>query len=204
MVDERDIGLAETWAGLVRTAEDHLSEVLFHPALEQLLDSAEADHAVSQEAARLRNIMLFEENQDVSDSELTQCNRKGERVMPTQRCAAPNAKGDQCGRLTRRGCYCFTHMRSLLGLQIKDSQNPLAGKGLFTAVARKKGEEVARYTGDRLRGSPDPDFKGSLYVAQLDEATFIDAARTNAGIATLLLRCCQLLLRCCQLLLRSC
>jgi len=191
MVDERDIGegsawhLSKTdsvkkdldsgnqWLNSFYKFQAFLTKVIFHPA--------ECDHAVSQEATRLNNLLQFEQNCDVTEDELTQCNSKGERVMPSQQCAAPTAKGEQCKRRTKVGCYCYTHTRVVLGLKVAKSNIEGAGRGLFTAVARKAGEEVCRYTGDRIRGVENPEFKGSLYVAQLDKNTFIDAARTNAG-----------------------
>jgi transposase InsO family protein len=144
---------------------------------------AGAHPGLAQERARIRNLLLFEQNQDVSEEALTKCNKHGERVMPSQQCAAPNAKGEQCKKRTCAGAFCYAHLKKLLGLRILPSEIPQAGKGLFTTVARKKGETVTTYTGDRLIGKTNPDFKGSMYVIQLNSRgdAFVDAARTNAS-----------------------
>jgi len=192
MVDEREIGGGSAWAATVFPAdadvdwgenwikvtqgfEDYLTN-LFFPDLGVI-----ANHAVSQEAVRLNNLLQFEQNQDISDEDLTPCNRKGVRVMPSQQCAAPTAKGEQCGKRTSVGAYCWVHLKKILGLSIRKSHIQGAGKGLFAAKDFAAGEEVCRYTGDRIKGKTNPNFKGSMYVAQLDNRIFIDAARTNTA-----------------------
>jgi len=152
VVDERDFGSGSAWLAELKNYEDTLTRILFEDG--NGAASSSADHAVGGEATRLRNLLQFEQNQDVDEDDLTQCNRKGERIMPTQRCAGAALKGEQCARKTRIGAYCYTHNARLLGLKIKKSLDPTAGRGLFTTIARKKDEEVCRYTGDRFATTP--------------------------------------------------
>ena len=103
----------------------------------------------------------------------------GERVTPTQRCVADNAKGEQCGAKTAKGRYCHNHMRLKEGLRVTKSTIAAAGLGLFAARDFKKGEHIADYTGDRL--ALRADSIGGAYVLQMTKREGIDAARTNAG-----------------------
>jgi hypothetical protein len=99
--------------------------------------------------------------------------------MGTRRCAANTKAGMQCKALTRHGEYCWIHLAQLRGVRIKSSTVPRAGKALFAARNHKKGDEVARYTGDTvLTGG---DHGGSHYVLELSERISIDAARTDTA-----------------------
>lgn len=71
--------------------------------------------------------------------------------MPCRRCSAIKPDGTQC-RLTTcvRFPYCWIHLKSINGLVVKTSTVPGAGKGLFTTVARQRGDVILRYTGERL------------------------------------------------------
>jgi len=189
LVDERDFGGGSAMEAQLQRAEEYLTASLFTDEDSDTESEEEVDEekyerpqpAVSpEEQTRLKNLLLFEENQDIAEEDLTPCNRKGERITPTQRCAAYNAKGKSCGNKTRIGCFCYTHMRQLLGLRV--SKSGIAGMGLYTAIPRSKGDTITKYTGDRISGNTDPDFKGSMYVFQVDKQTFIDAARKNAAL----------------------
>ena len=103
----------------------------------------------------------------------------GEVRMGARRCAATTKAGVQCKAQTRHGEYCWIHLAQLRGVRIKMSEIPEAGKGLYAARDFKKGDIVARYTGDQVPTGGDHD--GSAYVLELSEAVSIDAARTNTA-----------------------
>ena len=103
----------------------------------------------------------------------------GEVRMGTRRYAASTKAGVQCKAQTRHGEYCWIHLAQLRGVRIKASEIPRAGKGLYAARDFKKGDLVARYTGDQVSTGGDHD--GSAYVLELSEVVSIDAARTNTA-----------------------
>ena len=99
--------------------------------------------------------------------------------MGARRCAANTKAGVQCKAQTRHGEYCWIHLAQLRGVRIKASGIPGADKGLHAAQRFRKGEVVARYTGDAVPTGGDHD--GSAYVLELSEAVSIDAARTDTA-----------------------
>jgi hypothetical protein len=103
----------------------------------------------------------------------------GEVRMGARRCAASTKAGVQCTAQTRHGEYCWIHLAQLRGVRIKMSEIPQADKGLYAARDFKKGNIVARYTGDQVPTGGDHD--GSAYVLELSEAVSIDAARTDTA-----------------------
>jgi len=103
----------------------------------------------------------------------------GEVRMGTRRCAATTRAGAQCRALTRHGEYCWVHLAQLRGVRIKASTIPAAGKALYAARDFKKGDVVARYTGDTV--ATGGDHGGSAYVLELSEEVSIDAARTDTA-----------------------
>jgi hypothetical protein len=104
-------------------------------------------------------------------------NQAGIRVMPTQRCTASTKTGGHCRALTRRGQYCWNHLRTIDGLRIKASSIPGAGLGLFAEKDFPALSHLTRYTGD-YRRTQDGRI-GGYYFLQLTNAKSIDAARTN-------------------------
>ena len=109
-------------------------------------------------------------------------NAQGSIVMPTVRCTADKATGGQCTGITKKGQYCWVHLRTVEGLRIKKSNVPGAGLGLFAAKAYTQGALICKYTGDRIIADfRDNDEIGGPYYLErkLDEAT--DAARTDCG-----------------------
>ena len=104
-------------------------------------------------------------------------NAHGTRVMPTQRCAAENKTGGQCGSRTAKGRYCHVHMRTLEGVRV--TQSPIAGMGLFATRDFKSGEHISDYTGDELLLTSDR--VGGTYALALTQRRAVDAARTNTG-----------------------
>jgi len=104
-------------------------------------------------------------------------NAHGARVTPTQRCAADNKSGEQCGCRTAKGRHCHVHMRLHDGLRVM--QSPIAGMGLFASRDFRCGEHITDYTGDELVLSHDR--VGGPYALALTQRKAIDAARTNTA-----------------------
>jgi hypothetical protein len=145
------------------------------------LQAASADSAAvvarraAQDAART-NVPLAADRPPV--------NKKGEVVMPSQRCTADKRDGTQCKGWTRHGEFCWGHLAMYGGLRIKDSTIADAGKGLYANRDFAKGEVVAHYTGDIVPESYDDVDTGShqsRYLLSLTRSTLIDAARTNTA-----------------------
>ena len=102
----------------------------------------------------------------------------GTVVMPSQRCTATARTGNQCRSRTARGQFCWNHLRSISGLQLKKSAIPNAGLGLHAARALPADTRID-YTGDRVPLESERD--GGVYFLELTVDSAIDAARTNAG-----------------------
>jgi hypothetical protein len=148
--------------------------------------AAELSVARSAQAARQAEILRARErehNRTAAQScsepspDLPAPNQAGVRVMPTQRCTASTKTGGHCRALTRRGQYCWNHLRAIDGLRIKASSVPGAGLGLFAEKDFPTGSHLTRYTGD-YRRTQDGRI-GGYYFLQLTNAKSIDAARTN-------------------------
>jgi hypothetical protein len=102
----------------------------------------------------------------------------GAILTPSQRCTANTLAGRHCGQRTCMGQYCWNHLRAELGLRVKPSQVPGAGKGLFAARPLPAGTSIP-YTGDLI---PLNNARaGGTYVLETRAGEGIDAARRNAG-----------------------
>jgi hypothetical protein len=87
--------------------------------------------------------------------------------------------------------YCPQHTKLILGLEVKDSTIPNAGKGLFAVRGFRKNDKITEYTGivltksqiDQLYGKLDQDL--SPYAVQISEDLFMDSscARSIAAFA---------------------
>ena len=79
---------------------------------------------------------------------------------------------------------CSQHLKSKLGLEVKDSRIPNAGEGLFTTIDRRKGEDICTYSGDVILeiDTDDEDYVpySGAYVVQVKKGVLIDAAKTNS------------------------
>lgn len=148
------------------------------------LNAAQSAHA--RRIADIQRVRQREKNKaaaercvepDRSDPNLPAPNKEGVRVMPSQRCTAATKKGGHCKALTRRGQYCWNHLRSVDGLRIKASSIPGAGLGLFAERDFPFKSNITRYTGD-YRRTQDGRI-GGYYFLQLTNDKSIDAARTN-------------------------
>ncbi len=103
--------------------------------------------------------------------ECRQCNAISERT------------GEQCKRITCMQLpYCNQHTKIILGLVVKHSTIPEAGKGLFTLRPIKKDAKIAEYTGrvltksqiDSLYGHDESDL--APYSFKLSRDLYLDSA----------------------------
>jgi hypothetical protein len=86
---------------------------------------------------------------------------------------------------------CAEHLRDRMGLEIKEATNPDWGYGMFSTVAREKGENICEYDGriiiDMANEDSDEDEVPPIqgpYVLQIKQfpPIYIDGARsTNLG-----------------------
>ena len=109
-------------------------------------------------------------------------------IRDVVRCNGHTKTGARCKRRTAKTKFCFTHLKSELHLQVKKSNIPAAGLGLFTTVPRHydrkrhRGEVIAPYDGEIVE-SHNPNY-GNDYALQIKRhpPTFIDARKTtNTG-----------------------
>ncbi len=105
----------------------------------------------------------------------------GMSIIDSTRCVGSKRDGGRCARITRRTNLCYQHLQMQSHLAIKKSNIPAAGFGLFTTIHRKKGENVAPYSG-KVVVSHDPDY-GGPYALQIKKhpPTFIDASHSTSG-----------------------
>lgn len=115
--------------------------------------------------------------------------------LETRRCEGHNKDGHQCRRNTVIGTpYCFTHIKSKLHLQIKQSNIPNAGKGLFAyrkdninQPVFKKGDILAHYDGEEITRNQLIERYGNHtapYAVKKNNNLYIDAAGKR-GVASI-------------------
>lgn len=105
-------------------------------------------------------------------------------------------KGRRCKRKScKTGPFCWQHTQLRLKLSVKKSTVAAAGLGLFVhnpkdpqAVVFKEGDVVIDYTGQRMTKSElDRKYPGDTdapYAMENDiEGYFVDAVKTNSGVA---------------------
>jgi SET domain-containing protein len=103
-------------------------------------------------------------------------------VRTCVQCEAKTKNGTRCKRRTCvRGQYCFQHLASVLGLEVKQSQIPGGGRGLYTLKAVPKGRAVVEYTGER-RTPQEFERDPSLYGIALTKSKIIDARSTQSSV----------------------
>lgn len=108
-------------------------------------------------------------------------NRQGTIVTPTQRCSADTKSGAQCAQRTAVAHLCWNHLLRDMGVRVKASSVPGAGRGLF--VERRNGLPTGHripYTGDEVVLADER--AGGPYVLQTRRGAGIDAARRNCGL----------------------
>ncbi|MDD2978257.1 reverse transcriptase domain-containing protein, partial [Aquabacterium sp.] len=106
--------------------------------------------------------------------------RNGTIKTPTQRCSANTKVGTQCGQRTAVAHLCWNHLARDMGVRVRRSGIPQAGRGLFAAWPEglPKDHRIP-YTGDEI--VLDDDFQGGAYVLETKRGEGIDAARRNSG-----------------------
>ena len=91
----------------------------------------------------------------------------------TSVCSAHCLNGKRCKRRTSRSDKCWMHLKKE-GLQIKKSNIPEAGLGLFTTIPRQKKDYLTNYKGVKSATKVQGD-----YVFK-NGSTYIDAKYTNS------------------------
>lgn len=113
------------------------------------------------------------------DPNLPPPDRTGTIRTPTQRCAANTARGVQCGQRTAIAHLCWNHLARDMGVRVRQSKVPQAGRGLFAHRDLPKHHRIP-YTGDEVALREDRN--GGPYVLELRQGAGVDAARRNAGL----------------------
>jgi SET domain-containing protein len=98
-------------------------------------------------------------------------------------CTCRTISGAICLRKTAHGHKCAQHLRAEDGLLIARSTLADAGLGLFSTVARQKGDRIAPYTGIHVRLRAADERYGGAYVLQVTRTQFVDAAHPASGAA---------------------
>ena len=75
-------------------------------------------------------------------ADLPRPNKAGVIMTPSQRCSANNNAGGQCGQRTAVAHLCWNHLQRDLGLRVRRSTVPGAGRGLFAARDLPSGHRV--------------------------------------------------------------
>ena len=97
-------------------------------------------------------------------------------------CSAETKTKNRCKNIT---CiyseFCSIHTKQLFDLAIKPSNIKESGKGLYTFVAIKKGDKIAKYTGKMMS---DEEFEAnpSPFGLEVKKNTLIDARSTQSGL----------------------
>tara|TARA_R110000787_G_scaffold12859_5_gene41083 strand:- start:3534 stop:4058 length:525 start_codon:yes stop_codon:yes gene_type:complete len=100
--------------------------------------------------------------------------------MVCPQCKAITEKGTRCKRHTCvRFPYCFQHLRLIDGLELKDSEIPNSGTGVFATKdfplkQKDKGSKkpIAYYSAKEITHEPDPF---SSYVLQVNKREYLDS-----------------------------
>jgi len=99
--------------------------------------------------------------------------------MPCPKCIAITKNGTSCKRNTCvRFPYCFQHMKSIEGLQLKKSEINDAGLGLFAtrnfplSSTRKQDPTITYYSSKNITNRPNND---SAYVLKVNNKQYLDS-----------------------------
>ena len=99
--------------------------------------------------------------------------------MPEEcsKCIAINKNGSRCKNSTcRQYPYCWIHLKSQKGTQVKDSTIPDAGKGLFATQKFKPNELITYYSAKNVLENPQPqDLLEKRYVLQVGQNKYLDS-----------------------------
>lgn len=108
-------------------------------------------------------------------------------ISVTAQCAYVGSHGRCRRHTTVTHPYCGQHTKQVLGVSVRKSLIPGAGKGLFAERTFRKGEPIVQYTGEHISVAAFDQRYGSdslgAYGITLNDTTVIDAAATSAGVA---------------------
>jgi hypothetical protein len=121
--------------------------------------------------------LLHSTGRPLSSKPTTSCSINALSVQ----CKSLTVQGARCSRWTNQGDKCAQHLRVDDGLAIAPSTIAEAGLGLFTTVARRKGERIVPYRGRSVHLASADERYGGVYVLQLTATRFIDAAAPSSG-----------------------
>ena len=94
------------------------------------------------------------------------------------RCKAIKNKGGRCKNRTKRMRKCWFHLQQQDNLQVKKSDIPNAGFGLFAGRKPiKTGEKIRKYTGGRIRSHKLDKYYGK---GKLAPYTYCDSNKRKA------------------------
>ena len=104
--------------------------------------------------------------------------------LDCQRCQGhARSTGQQCRKVTCKYLpLCFIHLKQN-GLQVKQSNIPNGGDGLFTLIARQRNELIGEYSGEELTDAQLQNWYGN------DTAPFAFKARGNFNVDPACERC---------------
>ena len=89
--------------------------------------------------------------------------------MDCIQCQATTSSGSRCKlRTCRQYPYCWIHLKKIDGLQVKTSQIPNAGKGLYYVGKKpiKKDKKIATYSARQVSRHPDETSDYNLEVGR--------------------------------------
>jgi hypothetical protein len=96
------------------------------------------------------------------------------------RCKFIRGNGQRCKRNTCvRKDYCWQHLRSKLGIDVRPSTLSGAGMGLFAYKTFPKGRQVASYSGKIIAAS---EAKDSEYAVSWGRGKVVDAKSTQNSV----------------------
>ena len=123
-------------------------------------------------------------------------NRPWDEIKQCDRCQGVAVKtGQQCKRSTCKiAQYCFSHLKTVLGLEVKDTER--FGRGLFTKIPRKRGDTICNYDGNHLSAEEldlrypiNSSKELSTYVLQVTKNLFLDARSTQSCVGRYINSC---------------
>ncbi|MFZ9870844.1 MAG: SET domain-containing protein [Candidatus Kapaibacteriota bacterium] len=108
-------------------------------------------------------------------------------IPVTAQCAYVGSRGRCTRHTTVTHPYCGPHTKQVLGVSVRKSLIPGAGKGLFAETTFHKGENIVQYTGEHISVAAFDKRYGTdslgAYGITLNDTTVIDAAATTSGVA---------------------
>lgn len=104
-------------------------------------------------------------------------------VSRSMRCVARVTPDEKCNNRTRRGNLCWVHLQARKGLRVRKTNH---GLGLFAWRPFYSGENITRYTGQRLtKKQVDKKYPGDQTAQYVlcDDSTglCVDANITTSG-----------------------